>query len=225
MSFKPRSNIARRRAAIQAANRRAMVTRMRRGLGRSQRGYAQSTVHKFKRSFYKEGVFASDPGSDQFLGQTYSLNQLPSYTDFTALFDQYRVDKIRVTFYPRQNVTNGTFPSPTNDTVQSCQVFSVIDYDDGTAPTALTDILQYQNLKTTRGLRVHSRTFKPGVEIAQTNNGTIAGSMVKKSPWLDCTVASVWHNGLKLVAQNTGGFAPITYDMKVDMWISCKNVR
>lgn len=197
----------------------------RRRAAKARLGYSQKTVHRFKRSYYKEGALASDPGSDQFGGFTYSLNSLPNYTDFTTLFDQYRVDKIRVTFYPRQNVTNGTFPSPTTDTVQSCQVFSVVDLDDGNAPTSLNDVLQYQNLKTTRGLQVHSRTFKPGVEIAQTNNGTLAGSMVKMSPWLDCTVASVWHNGLKVVLQNTGGFAPITYDMKVDMWISCKNVR
>lgn len=197
----------------------------RRRAGKARLGYAQSTVHRFKRSFYKEGALASDPTNDQFGGFVYSLQNLPSYTDFTTLFDQYRIDKIRVTFYPRQNVTNGTFPSPTNDTVQSCQVFSVVDYDDGTAPTALDQLLQYQNLKTTRGLQVHSRTFKPGVEIAQTNNGTLAGSMVKKSPWLDATNALVWHNAIKVCLQNTGGFAPITYDMKVDMWISCKNVR
>jgi len=49
--------------------------------------------------------------------------------------------------------------------------------------------------------------------------------MVKKSPWLDATNALVWHNGIKLAFQNTVGFAPVTYDMKVDMWISCKNVR
>lgn len=197
----------------------------RRRANRSRIGYAQSTIHNFKRSYYKEGAFASDPTNDTFQGLVFSLQNLPQYTDFTTLFDQYRINKIKMTLYPRQNVTNGTFPSPTTDAVQSCQVFSVIDMDDGTAPVGLDTLLQYQNLKTTRGLRQHSRTFKPGVEIAQTNNGTLAGSMVKKSPWLDATNALVWHNAVKLAFQNTGGFAPITYDMKVDMWISCKNVR
>lgn len=201
--------------------------KLRRG-GPHRRYYGQLSapqLHRFKRTYYKEGAFASDPSNDNTLTVAPALSLLPNYTDFTQLFDQYRIDKLRVTLYPRQNVTNGTFPSPTTDTVQSCQLFSVIDYDDGNPLSGLVSAMQYQNLKTTRGLKVHSRIWTPAVEIQTLNQGTASGTMVKFRPWLDAATPAVQHNAMKIIAQNTAGFAPITYDMKIEYWISCKQVR
>lgn len=208
-----------------AMRRRRKYNRPTGRIARGRLGRSQMTVHRFKRSFYKAGAFASDPSSDVLIGFVGQLNSLPSYTDFVNLFDQYRIDKLRVTLYPRQNVTNGNFQPPMNDTIQSCQVFSVVDYDDGNAPTSIDQLCQYQNMKTTRGLRVHSRVWKPTVDITATNGGAPGGTYLRTSPWLDLNFAAQWHNGLKIVFQNTGGFSGVVYDMKVDYYLSMKNVR
>lgn len=199
--------------------------RQRSNLVRSRISKFVPQLHRFKRSYYKQGAVSSDPSNDTPFTVAPAISLLPNYADFTQLFDQYRIDKLKVTLYPRQNVTNGEFPSPTTDTVQSCQVFSVIDYDDGNPLSGLTAAMQYQNLKTTRGLKVHSRSWTPAVEIQAMTQGTASGTMVKFRPWLDAATPNVAHNGMKIILQNTGGFAPITYDMKIDFWLSCKQVR
>lgn len=213
--------VSRRKAYRRVMRRR----RQRSNLVRSRISKFVPQLHRFKRSYYKVAAISSDPANDIPFTQAPAISALTNYTDFTQLFDQYRIDKLRVTLYPRQTVTNGEFPSPTTDTVQSCQVFSVIDYDDGNPLSGLTAAMQYQNLKTTRGLKIHSRTWTPAVEIQAMTQGTPNGTMVKFRPWLDAATPNVAHNGVKFLLQSTGGFAPITYDMKVDFWISCKQVR
>jgi hypothetical protein len=71
-----------------------------------------------------------ESGSGFGLALSFSLDQLPNYTDFTNLFDNYSIDMIDITVIPGVN---------------SLQVFGVPDFDDAVAPGTVNEVLERQN--------------------------------------------------------------------------------
>jgi len=207
-----------RRAVAMAQRRRAYRKRL--GVGR--RGRTQTTVYKYVRSIFVERAYNSDPLANQFYGYGLTLSNVTNHTDFTNLYDQYKIEKIRFTLMPRQNITTGVGALQ----VASAPVFSVIDFDDANTPTSIAQLMQYQNLKTTKGTSTHSRVYKPGVQVqTQNSGGGAAFGMTRKSPWLDCADDTVQHNAVKFALQAPTGGVSISYDLKVDVFLAFKNVR
>ncbi len=87
----------------------------------------------------------------------FSLNDLPSYTEFTGLFDLYRIDEIEIEWYPEYTVlSDGGVTSP----AVNVQLNTAID-PAGNLPSAVTDVLQYRTLHATGISKPHKRRFVP----------------------------------------------------------------
>jgi hypothetical protein len=63
---------------------------------------------------------------------SFSLDQLPNYTDFTSLFDHYSIDRVDITLIPGVN---------------PAQVAACPDFDDAVTPSGLADLLERQSCK------------------------------------------------------------------------------
>lgn len=200
-----RARIARRRAA-----RRVRV------MGLALRKLTQG-VHHFKRTVYYSGGINGSTLGDVYGALQFNLSALPAYTEYTALFDQYRINKVKVTFMPRANSAD------VGSTAGLVKFFSVIDYDDADAPTNLTDLLQYENLKTTRCISDHSRVLAPrfATEVYQS---AIATGYSARRGWLDCDNPSIQHFGLKWCWQQLPAGAQ-SMDLKVDYYLSFKGTK
>jgi len=87
----------------------------------------------------------------------FSLNDLPNYTEFTGLFDLYKIESIEIEWYPEYTVlSDGGVTSPAVNT----QLNTAID-PAGQTPAAVSDILQYRTLHATGISKTHKRTFVP----------------------------------------------------------------
>lgn len=87
----------------------------------------------------------------------FSLNDLPSYTEFTGLFDLYRIDEIEIEWYPEYTVlSDGGVTSP----AVNVQLNTAID-PAGNTPIVVTDVLQYRTLHATGISKSHKRRFVP----------------------------------------------------------------
>jgi hypothetical protein len=87
----------------------------------------------------------------------FSLNDLPNYTEFTALFDMYKIERIEIEFYPEYTVlSDGGVTSPAIDV----QLNTAID-PTGQSVTAVSDVLQFSTLKATGISKNHKRVFVP----------------------------------------------------------------
>lgn len=87
----------------------------------------------------------------------FSLNDLPSYTEFTGLFDLYRIDEIEIEWYPEYTVlSDGGVTSP----AVNVQLNTAID-PAGNTPILVTDVLQYRSLQATGISKPHKRRFVP----------------------------------------------------------------
>nr|WPR18745.1 MAG: capsid protein [Owegonang virus 22] len=183
-------------------------------------------VQFFKRSVYTPNMYSASTLTDAPFAQVFRLNDLPGVSDFTALYDQYQIKAVKVTLMPKydtatQVVSSGTVP---NSAHAMNRVISCIDYDDNTALTSIGDALQYQNHKMTKGIRDHSRYLKPRCLLEAYGGIGLTHYMPRKNQWIDVANITTPHYGLKWIITQSPGIA-LSYDMKVDYYIACKNVR
>jgi len=150
-------------------------------------------VHKFKRTYQ-----ANYQVADSFIhrGTAFALNLLPNYTEFTALFDAYRIMRI-----------DGLFIYDANSAGVSSQVgyspsylpnlLLVNDFDDGNALTAVTDYEQYESFRVVRLDQQHRITFIPQIAVGAYGGAVFTNYARQRGIWLDAASPAVEHYGIK----------------------------
>lgn len=193
-----------------SAPKRALIRRKR--MARRPPG-----VYRFIRSQYYLGAVVGSTLTDTFGGIYFRLIDVPGSSEFTSLFDQYRIDKVRVRFMPRANSAE----VGTNQGM--VKLFTAIDYDDISPAASIQDLLQYQNCRFQPTTRMSSRTLKPkhAVEVYQSAVSTGYGM---RTGWLDVANPSVQHYGIKWALQQLPAGAQ-TFDLHIQYHLSFKNVR
>lgn len=206
---------------------------------------SQNTVHRFKRTMDGNNMTYINAGVETAFGQRYfsqvansintigfefRLGDLPNYTEFTALFDQYRIDKIVFKIIPMCNVNQLTINSTGALSNNPGIIGTVIDYDDAGSPTSLGYMEQYQNFRyqPVVSSRTMMRAFKPRIAVAAYGQGLFTSYMNKKATWIDCNSPAVPHYGLKIYLDGANGTAPTclqTYQLFADVYLSFRNVR
>lgn len=203
----------RRRLTTRRRKSRRTMRRMRRP-GLSKRALS---VHHFKRTFV--GTPISSQTTTLYGGYVLTFDQLPNYTEFTNLFDLYRINKVLIKFIPNQS------ESSVGAAKAIPEFFSCIDFTDGTAPTSINQILEYANMKITRGIYTHKRTYTPStVDYVNATAGANAGNPTWKQ-WLSTSSSSVSMYGLKYAAGPTAAAGDVFWTPYVTMYFSCKSTK
>lgn len=193
-------------------------------------------MYSFKRTFLAGQLTATQTGSLVILPQgisaayVFKLSDLPNNSEFTTLFDQYKLRMVSVHFRPLVNQLVTAQPNTgTTDATGYCPLHTVIDYDDNSAPTSLSTVLQYQNLRTTNPNRPHKRIVRPKVLREVYQSSVTTAYQPSASGWIDCNYAGVPHYGLKVYMDpppfvlNTS--SSMTYQVYMTYYMSFKNVR
>lgn len=203
--------------------RRRLTRRPRRYSNRRIRRWKQPSsrialkTHHFKRTFVASAITGAT--SDVLGAYAFSFNTLPNYTEYTALFDQYRVNKIVVKFVPDHDT------SDVNNTASSLSQFhTILDFNDSSAPASLASMFEYDTWKMTRGGRTHVRKWTPSILVGA-NDSTIAASLPKFKQWISCDQPDLYLYGLKycLAAQQRAG--DINMTPYITFYFSCKSVK
>jgi len=123
----------------------------------------------------------------------FRLSDVSGYDEFTALYDEYRIDEIKVTFH-----NYGKTEAPTNTTLASTILYTV-DFDDDTPPANILELQEHTNCKllTTRAKKWGVR-FRPSVAPMFYNTALTSGYGRKTGAWLDCAKPDIPHYGLKM---------------------------
>lgn len=191
--FVPRKNrrMVRRRKFIKRAHRPRKF------------GGNPTPVYYFKRFCELTTITAGADGSDVLVARPSRLDDLPNYTEFTALYDFYKIVGVKVRMLPffdnvPDNDAGGVF-SATYSSPSNLRIFSILDYNTLTPPTTINDMRQYQNCKVSRYVKGHKRYFvpKPVVE-ADSDLQAIQIFSGKRNPWINTTYPSIDHFGLSV---------------------------
>lgn len=189
-------------------------------------GYLNGRVYNFKRKLTSNliitynGVATESHGAYKF-----KLSDLPNYTEFTSLFDKYRITGIRAQFLPRVNImdlknVNASF-------TEIPPVLTVVDYDDASGTDDYASLCQYENAKIHNQFRPFSVYFKPMVAIAA-YQGAFTGYSSSRKTWIDAASPSVEYYALKWATPPYSAINSIanpTYDVIFTYYIQCKYPR
>jgi len=173
-------------------------------------------IHHFKRIYQGSAISASASGNT--LGAlAFTFNSLPNHTEFSHLFDEYRMNAIRISLIP--NFT-GSDINPYTTAQSLPNIWSIIDHNDSVAPSTLNELLQYPNCKMTRGNSIHTRVFKPSclTDVAAITSG------VKYKQWINIADSNIPHYGFKYFVDQTQNNIG-TWRVFVTYYFSCKGVR
>jgi len=146
---------------------------------------------------------------------SFLLSDLPNYTEFTTLYDQYRIEKIELILISN---TSESIPSSVNLGV----MYKVTDYDDATTLSTNLDYLQYQNCKVLNPL-FHKKSFPLKPRFAVAAYAGAFTSYANNAGWLDVASPSVQHYGVKIGFSATT--VVISYQVLAKFHLSFKNPR
>lgn len=147
-------------------------------------------IFKFERSWDSGNLSALTTEVDTAF--SFQLSDLPSYTEFTALFDQYRIVGVDMHFIPHQNTCPVTSANAT-----TTNILIAPDYDDATAVN-LAALLQKAGLKIYNFNKEFHFFLKPMIAAAA-YSGTFTSYLSMEPQWIDVASPSVVHYGVKTV--------------------------
>lgn len=181
----------------------------------------------FKRSLYNEISTASGQLKD---GVSWKLSDVPGYTEFTNLFDQYRINMVVVKFICRASSTS-VMESYNNSAIALPILHWVIDLDDEGTPANISELEQYGKKHTymfDAGKRVATCKIRP----RNTNKvygaaSADAAALAKPGIWLDTASATVPYYGLKYILDipQTGTVYNMTFDVVTTFYLQFRQSR
>jgi len=168
-------------------------------------------VVRFSRTITRVYDITTDGINPTFGSFAFTLQNLPAYTDFTSLFQSYRLDKIKVFFKPEY--TELTDAALVSNAV-NVNFNSVIDQTDPNPPSTVDDVTQYQSCKSTGITKQHSRTFKPTM---------LTSSQMPCSCFISTQNPSERHYGFKYAIPPTG--VAMDFRSTVTISFTCAGAR
>lgn len=152
---------------------------------------------------------------DTFQGNNFTLSSLPNYTEFTSMFDAYKIVKIQYRFRLYKNpdvVAPNLYPV----------IYHVVDYNDAAAPTSVNQVLEYPLAKTT--ILNDSKPVSAWFSFKPKNSGLVSSaSFAAVSPWVDTGSASALYYGMKSACTQMSTGINIAIDYRFTVWL--KNVK
>jgi hypothetical protein len=146
----------------------------------------------------------------------FALSDLPSASDFTSLFDQWKIQQVTVKFMP------ASLPSNSN-AFHLPPLYTVVDYDDNVLPTSIATLQQYSSLQVIPSATVtHCRTLTPRLATSVFGNGVLT-NYANARLWCDSAYPSVAWYGLKYGLPPTNSVDDFLYYIEAEYVISLRN--
>lgn len=165
----------------------------------------------------------------------FSLDQLPDYTEFTALFDRYKIAGVKVVFRSFNISSLSDVQGQANGQLGGV-IHYITDYDDAAVPTAsdvgVQALREHENYRTasifnSRGLFL-KRYVRPRIALAAYAGAFTSYANVKPM-WIDAASPSVQHYGLKFIVELLASQANFTqnfnFTVECTYYVMCKDVR
>jgi len=168
-------------------------------------------IHKFTRTIESLYDITTDGINPTLNGLVFRLSDLPSFTDFTNLFDMFRIARIDIDWVPEY--TELTDAALVSNAV-NVRFNSVVDLVDNAAPISVNDLLQFESLKATSITKPHSRSWKPTF---------LMGGSVPCSCFLPTSSSGERHYAIKVAIPPTG--VAMTFRSRVKLHVECANVN
>jgi len=135
-----------------------------------------------------QSLFSTSISTPTFGGLIFQVSALGNFASLSAVYDQYRIDRIEVLIYndDQTSATPATAPGT---------FMSVVDVDDGATPTSLLQLGGYSSCVETPGNQSHFHAWQPQFAISAYSGAFT--SFASSTGWVDCASSSVQYYGIK----------------------------
>lgn len=171
--------------------------------------YALGRVFSFKRSHGNDISVVPIQGQGFFsnvgipwtagAGDSFQLDDLTHYDEFTALFDSYKIVGVKMTFtFGLTVVTLGSTTAAGGATMVNAMpmLYWVLDHDDSTVPASLPAMREYESFKMRRLDKPFSIFIRPKAA-AMVYNTPVTTAYQESKGWMDCGNADIDYFGIK----------------------------
>jgi hypothetical protein len=145
----------------------------------------------------------------------FSLGSLPDYTEFTALFDSYRIRMVKLQFNPLFIDTSATVTYP--------PIITAIDYDDNST-LAYSVLQEYDTSLISNSGMFFERVLIPRIALAAYSGVFTSFAQPDPLTWVDCASPNVTYYGLKYALPITGA-ANTVWQVEATYFLEFKNSR
>lgn len=210
--------VRRRNANPLSGRRRRIRLRRRPGVARGMR-IRRNPVYSFVRT--KQLTSINLQTASDTLGRiTFQLDNLDNYTEFTNLFQQFRILGVKLTFVPYVTSNDA---NPIATTYVMPNIHTVIDHDDSGTPANLAEIMQFRNHRMTRLNRVHSRYIKPSILMSAYETALTSAYIPKWKQWVSTDDYTTPHYGLKYFIDQSS--TALTIRVFAKFYFQCKDLK
>lgn len=209
----------------------------RRGTVRTRRG---QKVYYFKRNgnlAYERAldgtanatVNSRGVATDSINVYAFRATDIPNFSEFASLYDQFRIKAIKFSAIPIGNVSTytGTTGATGTTPTYSVRSYSVLDFQyDASSPTTVSQLREYQNCKWKPYNRIHSRYFYPRLQLS--SDGNDAQYTVGSKPWVSTQTASQQAQWAGIIFGVDGNSAPtgtILYQIELKYYLQFRTVK
>lgn len=162
---------------------------------RRRTGFNKVTVHHYKR-MYDGGTIVGNALYNPYVnGFNYKFSNLPNYTEFTALYDQFRINYVVTKWYLKidpsaQTAATASFP----------RMYYCVDADDDAPPTNINELRNHGRTRMVimNPNRPVTIKFRPSVLIQAYEGATTTAYIPKWKQFVDCADFATPHYGLKV---------------------------
>lgn len=215
--------MAKRRTGRRSYRRRRPTRSFKRKYKRGYKKSGNNKIYYFTRYLDGTSAFAQPVQvsniTPAFREWQFHLNDVVNYQEFTALYDMYKINAVKVYFYPQQ--TQSTSLSTFNNADAAARFYSVIDRNDGNTLTQVNDAREYKSCKWTTLFRPHIRYIhKP--KIVDRGDTYTPGN-----PWIKTTSPDQNYYGLKIAVEPTQAAVAtiMTFRVEIKYYLAFKNVK
>jgi hypothetical protein len=141
----------------------------------------------------------------------FTLGDIADVTEMSAVFDQYKLEKVEMRLCPSITETLSSAPL-------IGKAYSVIDYDDANVFTSISDPLDYSNCMTWEPNDPIQIELVPHFAYAAYATGVFSSFANSPPRWIDCASSAVQHYGVKIALTTVN--TAVTYTVTLRYLIS-----
>lgn len=170
-------------------------------------------VHYFKRTYDGGSSQMNTSNINPFLECfNFSLQDIPGYTDFSGLFDYYKISGIRFKAMPYLQTDSNSVGTTNN--AGNVPVFYAVDTNDGSVPVSVNSVLEYQDHKIGSTFKGFTIYFKPKFSDA---------TQAQRGGWVSTNNVTLDWYGLKVAIPPTVSSAK--FYIVITFYIACKDPK
>lgn len=148
----------------------------------------------------------------------FQLNDLVNISEFDVLFDYYKINGVKLSFYYLYDnaVFNGVSPAP--------QMYLIKDFDDSTVPASIGELIQYPGCKELQLFDQNQGKVVVYLKPRVMDNTTDEQQPSKRRPWIDMSAKDKVYHGVKFAVVNRAG-SLINIYVRAKYYIQTKGQR